>query len=138
MVEQTVWCGRCGKQLDQSPSTPVDERISCPDCGSKDRKFGVVVTSEVKVSSGIRAKARSGEAGKLGGKPWLRMLSEPSWSYRYNKWMELLKVEDRRNDRYTEVVRDPDTGEIVHECDEPLSEHRGHGSARQKDDSRQE
>ena len=44
--------------------------------------------------------------------------------------MERLKVEDRRQDRYKEVVRDPDTSEIIHECEEPLSEHQGHGSAR--------
>jgi hypothetical protein len=63
----------------------------------------------------------------------MTLLSEPNWSRRYNKWMERLKVEDWRHDRYTEVARDPDTGEIVHECEEPLSEHQGHGSARQSD-----
>jgi hypothetical protein len=42
------------------------------------------------------------------------------------------KTENRRDDRYTEVVKDPDTGEIIHECDEPLRAHRGHGSAKKK------
>jgi hypothetical protein len=37
---------------------------------------------------------------------------------------------DRDNDRYDEVVIDPETGEIVHESHEPLSEHWGHGSAK--------
>ncbi len=37
---------------------------------------------------------------------------------------------DRDNDRYDEVVIDPETGEIVYECHEPLSEHWGHGSAK--------
>lgn len=81
---------------------------------------------------GIRGKARSGEAGKPGGKPWLTMMSEPSWSYAREKYMHREKTENRRDDRYTEVVKDPDTGEIIHEVDEPLSEHRGHGSARNK------
>ncbi|MGC1133561.1 MAG: hypothetical protein WA941_12120 [Nitrososphaeraceae archaeon] len=39
---------------------------------------------------------------------------------------------DRDNNRYTEEVEDKETGEIIHSVDEPLSEHRGHGSARRK------
>jgi len=57
-------------------------------------------------------------------------MSEPSWSYSSEKWIHREKAENRREDRYTEVVRDPDTDEIIHEVDEPLSEHRGHGSAK--------
>jgi hypothetical protein len=44
--------------------------------------------------------------------------------------MHRKKTENRRENRYTEVVKDPETGEIVHEVEEPLSEHRGHGSAK--------
>jgi hypothetical protein len=79
-VKQTVWCGGCGRQLDESPSTPAGERIACPDCGSRARKFGVEIASAVEVGAGVRAKARSGEAGKPGGKPWLTTMSVPSWS----------------------------------------------------------
>lgn len=34
---------------------------------------------------------------------------------------------DKRNDKYKEVVTDPETGEILHYCEEPLSVHQGHG-----------
>jgi hypothetical protein len=132
MVKQTVWCGGCGKQLDESPSTPLRERTPCPHCGSTGRRFGVEITSVAEVRAGVRAKARSGEAGKPGGKPWLTTMSEPSWSHARQKWMHREKTENRRDNRYTEVVKDPDTGEIVHEIDEPLTDHRGHGSARRK------
>ena len=37
---------------------------------------------------------------------------------------------DRKNDRYYEAVRDPDTGNILHCCGEKLSEHRGRGGAK--------
>lgn len=130
-VKQTVWCGKCGKQLDESPRVPLAERIHCPNSGSKNRKFGVEINAVAEVKAGMRAKARSGQAGKPGGKPWLTTLSEPSWSRDRKKWVHRQKTENRRDDRYTEVVWDPDTGEIVHQCDEPLSAHRGHGSARQ-------
>ena len=47
--------------------------------------------------------------------------------------MKLERHIDRDNDHYHEKVTDPETGEIIHESDEPLSEHQGHGSAKTKD-----
>jgi hypothetical protein len=44
-----------------------------------------------------------------------------------------LKVVDRRHDRYTEKVVNPHTDKIIHKCEEPLREHRDHGSARPRD-----
>jgi hypothetical protein len=64
----------------------------------------------------------------------LTTMSEPSWSHDRQKWLHREKTENRRDNRYTEVVKDPDTGEIVHEVDGPLTDHRGHGSARRKKD----
>jgi hypothetical protein len=40
------------------------------------------------------------------------------------------RIMDRDNDRYAETVVMRDSGEVVYHCDEPLSEHRGHGSDR--------
>jgi len=40
-VSQGVACGECGSPIDESPSTPGDERQPCPNCGSKNRKFFV-------------------------------------------------------------------------------------------------
>jgi RNA polymerase subunit RPABC4/transcription elongation factor Spt4 len=37
---------------------------------------------------------------------------------------------DKQNDRYRETITDYSTGEVVVEKDEPLSKHRGRGSAR--------
>lgn len=35
---------------------------------------------------------------------------------------------DRDADRRRELIVDADTGEVIHEYDRPLSQHRGHGS----------
>lgn len=48
------------------------------------------------------------------------------------KWMNKVKVINRREDDYLEVITDPETGEKVHECHEPLRQHQGHGSAKPK------
>jgi hypothetical protein len=74
-VRQTVWCGGCGRQLEEPPSTPAEKRITCPDCGSQSRKFGVEITSVAEVRTNVKGKARSGEAGKPGAKPWLWTMS---------------------------------------------------------------
>ncbi|MCG6537661.1 MAG: hypothetical protein L7F78_23840 [Syntrophales bacterium LBB04] len=46
--------------------------------------------------------------------------------------MKLSRVIDREKDIYYEVVFNPETGEIFHGCQEPLSQHRGHGASKKK------
>jgi restriction endonuclease Mrr len=41
-------------------------------------------------------------------------------------------LRDKREDHYHEKVIDPDTRETIHECEEPLSKHQDHGSAKYK------
>jgi hypothetical protein len=48
------------------------------------------------------------------------------------KWSVVDRLIDWLRDRYTETIWDKETGQIIHHCDEPLSEHRGHGSAKKK------
>jgi hypothetical protein len=44
------------------------------------------------------------------------------------QWMKLHRVIDRLRNWYSEKVTDPASGEVVHSSEEPLSDHRGHGS----------
>lgn len=46
-------------------------------------------------------------------------------------WHRLRRVIDRENSRYVEKIEAPD-GTIVRDVDEPLSDHRGHGSAKKR------
>jgi hypothetical protein len=46
---------------------------------------------------------------------------------RYNHKVRLI---DYQNDWYRETVTDPETGRVIHHCEERLSEHRDHGSAK--------
>ena len=62
------------------------------------------------------------------------MLAEGFNTYGYSRFKDKLvrheRLIDRKNDRYFELVEDPDTDEVVHRCEEKLSDHRGHGSAK--------
>ena len=46
------------------------------------------------------------------------------------KFAFLKRIIDRNNDLYGEEIRNKETGDIIHECYEKLSEHIGHGSAK--------
>jgi hypothetical protein len=47
-------------------------------------------------------------------------------------WRKVKRVIDHDNDRYSEEVVDPRSGDIIVSVEHPLSEHRGHGSAKRK------
>ena len=40
---------------------------------------------------------------------------------------------DKKSDWYFERITDVATGEVIHECEEPFTEHRAHGSAKKTD-----
>jgi len=75
---------------------------------------------------GVKAK-RAGEK-----KPYIEEKAVPDYSRSLGKVVHREQIFDRDNDRYFEKVTDYETGEVIHHCDEPLSEHQGHGDARLK------
>lgn len=53
----------------------------------------------------------------------VKFMSGADWQHRQSRFVQKERLIDRDADRYFEKVTDPDTGEIIHHCDEPLSEH---------------
>ena len=123
----TVTCGDCGRELAEDPDGSVDSREPCFGCGSTSRHFQVSVSDTIVFRTKLGAKAR--HPGKR--KPFHEQVVGADLHRKSGKWMHLERLIDRENDWYSETVTDPETGEVVHECHEPLSEHKGHGSARQ-------
>lgn len=114
--------------LEKDAHLPSNERIPCPNSGSVSRIFHVSIHGDITIKSKLGMKAR--HAG--GGKPFVEQLSGDDLQRKTGKWMKLSRIIDREKDHYHEVVSNPSTGEIVHECKERLSEHRGHGAAKYK------
>lgn len=67
-----------------------------------------------------------------GGRPFIEQTSGDDLHKKSGKWMKVSRVVDREKDIYHEVVTDPATGAVVHECREPLSQHRHHGTAKRE------
>lgn len=125
----TVRCGQCKRPLDEPLQTPAESRIACPRCGSTSRLFEKALAGTITPRASLGLKAR----GPGRRKPFREQISGASYFSKAQRWVERLMRIDRRNNQYQEVVTDPDTGMIIHKCEEPLSEHRGHGDARKKD-----
>ena len=122
----TVTCEACGRVLDEPPNVEIP--APCPACGCNERHVYVTATDSATVRERTRLKAkRPGES-----RPFLEHVQGDDLHRDSRTWMHLARTVDRENDRYSERIVDPATGTVVHECDEPLSEHWGHGSAKRR------
>lgn len=119
-------CQGCNAVLEESPQTPPEMRKPCPSCGSTARLYQVLIQETVETRNSLGLKARHG----TGGKPFLEQKSGDSFFGKAQKWVYRAMRIDRDNNLYSEVVVDQTTNEIIHKCEEPLSKHQGHGSAK--------
>jgi hypothetical protein len=88
----------------------------------------VGVSAKVEVGR-IAAKGVSRTGGKSKGK----YAHEALRGHEFNVAGNLMRKErifDRKNNFYKELVVNADTGEIVLDVEQPLSDHTGHGSAK--------
>lgn len=127
-ISRTARCTQCGAEVPDDQIGAVDP-TPCPQCGSDARTIVLSVFDSVGLSvhDNIRGKVREG-SGKKGVKKEFFAGDDERRSK--GDWVDKQRIIDRENDRYLEIVKDKETGDILHHCDEPLSEHWGHGSAK--------
>ena len=121
-------CGICGYRFPdpvEASARPADSL--CPECGGHCPVFTVQSADAAELHEFVQ-----GAKGKRPGekKPYIETQAGDDFSSDRARFMDKYRRIDRDNDWYDEVVVDPETGEIVHECHEPLSVHWGHGSAK--------
>ena len=103
-----------------------DGRAKHFSCGHKHYDIRLEETLEFHAS--LRYKAK--RLGK--GKPYLEGRTGDDLYHKTGKWMILEQVIDHAHDWYKKLITDPETRRLVHHCEELLSAHRGHGSAKKK------
>jgi DNA-directed RNA polymerase subunit RPC12/RpoP len=123
-----VTCNNCRTEFEPESDEPSEARTKCPACGSTTRLFFQSCNGESSVHSKLSYKGKRG--GK--GKPFIQGIKGDDLFRKTQKWMRLERVIDRENNHYKEVITDPETGEVIHQCEEPLTKHQGHGSAKKK------
>lgn len=120
-------CGNCGyvhTDLERIRSQTAAERTPCPTCGSTAINWQLDLSDQVTLHSSLKVKAK--EPGRK--KPAVELRTGDDLHRKSGRWMKLVRRIDRKTNRYTEKVEDPETGNVIHESDEPLTDHRGHGS----------
>lgn len=120
---QGVRCGRCGQILDEPTNLQPEDRKPCPSCGSVVRAITVAASDTLSYHESLKLKS-----GDSTGKTLLESFGGDDLFRKTGKWMHKTRIFAHNNDRYEEVVVDPETVKINHEYKEPLSQHRGHGS----------
>lgn len=126
-VDPTL-CAACGIPIDEPSSTLPADRNPCPSCGSLVRTFNVHVqeTLTIREKIGMKQK-RPGHK-----KPIYESVSGDDLYLATGQWNKLTREIDRENNNYKEVISNPESGEVLRHCEEPLTEHFGRGSAKQK------
>jgi len=70
----------------------------------------------------LRLRGRHGT-----NRPFVDQVAGADFWRKAERWAHKVRRIDRDANQYDEVVTDPETGSVVHECHEPLSRHQGHG-----------
>lgn len=125
---ETIFCGVCKAEFQDEANVAVERRRACPSCGSTARLF--LSTVAVEVTPQVTFNYRGRRGGK--GNPFVIGKVGADLFVKLQKWVHLERVIDRANERYKEVVTDPTDNEVIHRCEEPLSKHQNHGSAKQR------
>lgn len=127
MTRRTARCAHCGANIDETLDPPGG-RWPCPDCGSSGRALSVSVSESVTLRDGLGfVQRRPGFK-----KPIAEGFVKPTVSMSTGRAVEHSRMIDRGADRYFERVTECESGHVVHQTDERLTDHRGHGSAKFK------
>jgi len=118
-----------------TPHTPVELREPCKICGSIAQNVEITVSHVLlEMHDQVKVEARLGERGEV---RWHRRVrGGDDFPRGSGTWVQYHQVIDRENDWYEETVTNPLTGEVVHHTAEPLGEHVGHGSAKDRSQQR--
>lgn len=127
-VSKVIKCVECDGDLGEGLNAALDESLNCPSCGSTGRKIEIVIAERLEMHSQIGIKARHGDSGRV----FLESKFGDDLHRKTGQWNHLERVINRKDDQYKEVISNPRTGEVIHQCEEPLSQHFGHGSAKRK------
>lgn len=135
-VNINIKCSDCKKKLpsDWAHSTALNK---CPECGSIKQtiEMGIIEVVGVEVHDNLKGKVKDKNFSSKKN-PRYEFTEGNELRKSDNKWMKKTRIIDKYNNKYFEKVTDPETGEIIHENEESLSEHFGHGSAKSSDDKK--
>ena len=121
-----VRCLDCGTALPEDQAEQASA-APCPSYGSLRRSVTLHISDRVPVYESLRGKTRR-PALPSKKKTRVDFIERDVKRKSDGKRLRHSRHIGRDEDRYVETLVDPQSGEILHHCEEPLSQHRGHGS----------
>ena len=120
MDKVEIFCTDCKAILE-------NESSSCSNCGSEKRTINILVEDEVRLYDQVRIKSK----GKIGNRKLSQERIDGHELSANGNLVHKIRVIDNVGDVYFEAIKDLD-GNVMHKCQEKLSEHRGHGYAKKE------
>jgi hypothetical protein len=117
-----VICNQCGSHFDFEIG--FEESMLCPACKINDWNYDV--TEEEKKF--LRQKVKLRERNSKGEKPFRETTLGEELFNKTKEWRQIERIVNRQDDIYYEKITDLETGEVIKEVFEKLSEHQGHGA----------
>jgi hypothetical protein len=109
-------CKHCGTEL------PISHTGPCPKCGKSGKVHEVSIRDTVVLHDGINIRQKRKGFGKFMVESIQGWFS--SGDPKLKKGVHKVRIVDRENEEYHEVVENAETGEIIREVHEPLSHHK--------------
>jgi hypothetical protein len=122
-----ITCANCRATIDEAADLP-ERRQPCSNCSSTSRLFDVAIRCTVALDTHIQGRSKHRQPGRK--KPVREEWFGHDFFRKKQRWSVIRRTVDYEHDWYEETFIDLDTGVVIHHCAEPLSEHRGHGSAK--------
>jgi uncharacterized C2H2 Zn-finger protein len=116
MNEVKCCCQHCGIEL------PPSHTGKCPRCGKIGKDCKVNATAVVGIHSRIKVRQKRKDFDKF-----IKEIIQgwfPSGDPKLTKGVDMVRIVDKENKKYDHIVKNADTGEIIHEEHEPLNQHR--------------
>jgi hypothetical protein len=127
---QDAWCIKCGAAINERWDRVAGSRVRCPSLRCRNNTRALNAKATMAGSGGLEVY----DMLRWGNRRLYGVWGQDGWAFFRlgQSWQMVRRTFDKLSDRYSEEIRDR-TGRIIKTVEEPLSKHRGHGSAKRDD-----
>lgn len=130
-MNKVILCDNCCRHFTDEEIDANEESFPCPSCGSNEKTIKITIIEQVTAHEALSGKVTNKNYPSKKN-PRRKFFVGEEIRRDTGKWVNKERNIDQDNNIYKEVVTDPETGEIIHFCEEPLTDHTGHGSAKRR------
>jgi hypothetical protein len=125
-----VKCPSCGYVFPKYLGSAQDI-ITYPECKPIPKDIPVSIEDKITQHDCLRGKVKDTTKSRKEN-PRVDFLVGYDLRKKDNKFIIKSRMIDKDNNLYKETLKDPETNEVLYQCEELLSEHQGHGSTKSK------